>query len=233
MAKTITKKLIKPLGQRPGQKQAKVSYPVEREDLDQQQERLRKAAAAGAAALRTPTPAEQTPAPATVPPKPLTPLAALWPDPVQSKGGSKPSQAPAPQVQSAPATATPPKPAGAKAVPSLQPPIQPVPLKSPEVAVVAAPAAKPTAPKTVSVSFTFHTPNAKRVSLCGEFNGWSPGATPMKRHDDGHWETTVRLAPGRYQYKFVVDEEWIADPAAQNSVPNEHGSLNSVVEVRA
>jgi hypothetical protein len=38
---------------------------------------------------------------------------------------------------------------------------------------------------------------------------------------------------GLYQYKFIVDEDWIVDPAAQKNVPNEHGSLNSVVEVRA
>jgi 1,4-alpha-glucan branching enzyme len=68
--------------------------------------------------------------------------------------------------------------------------------------------------------------------VCGEFNGWSPTATPMKRHDDGHWETTVALAPWRYQYKLIVDGKWIADPAAQKNVPNEHGSLNSVIEVR-
>jgi 1,4-alpha-glucan branching enzyme len=55
----------------------------------------------------------------------------------------------------------------------------------------------------------------------------------MKRHNDGTWETTVALAPGRYQYKLIVDGEWIADPAAQKNVPNEHGTLNSVIEVRA
>jgi hypothetical protein len=200
MAKTINRRMTKALNQKPGPKQPDPAYPVEQEDLDQQQERLKKAAAAGAAALRTPEPADQTPAQATVPSKPLTPLAALWPDPVPSKGESRPSQAPAPQVQSAPVTAI---------------------------------APKPTAPKTFNVSFALHRPNAKRVSLCGDFNGWSPGAVPMKRHDDGHWKATVALAPGRYQYKFIVDEEWIADPTAQMNVPNEHGSLNSVVEVRA
>jgi 1,4-alpha-glucan branching enzyme len=98
---------------------------------------------------------------------------------------------------------------------------------------VAAPVAKPTAPKALSVSFALHKPDAKRVSLCGDFNGWSPSATSMKRHNDGHWETTVALAPGRYQYKFLVDGDWLLDPAAQKNVPNEHGSLNSVVEVGA
>jgi len=53
----------------------------------------------------------------------------------------------------------------------------------------------------------------------------------MKRHHDGHWEATVALAPGRYQYKFIVDGEWITDPKAQENVRNYHGTLNSVIEV--
>ena len=91
----------------------------------------------------------------------------------------------------------------------------------------------PAAPKTLSVHFALHKPEAKRVLVCGDFNGWSPKATSMKPRDDGHWETTVVLAPGRYQYKFLVDGDWIVDPAAQKNVPNDYGSLNSVVEVRA
>src|ERR1035437_944497 len=164
MAKNIANKLRKPLGHKPAPKQPDTAYPVDQENLDQQQERLRKAAATGAAALRTQAPAEQTPAPASMPSKPLTPLAALWPDPIPSKGESRQSQTPAPQAQSAPAAAI---------------------------------APKPTSPKTQGVSFALHRPDAKQVSLCGEFNGWSPGALPMKRHDDGHWETNVALAPGR------------------------------------
>ena len=202
MAKTITKKVGKPLSPKPAVEQADTAYLV-REDLDEEQERLRKAAGAGANALKTPAPkapAGPSPASAMVPSKPLAPLAALWPDPVASKGESRPSQAPAPKVESAPASAIAPKPA---------------------------------APKTLSVRFALHKPDAKGVSLCGDFNGWSPGATPMKRHDDGRWETTLALTPGRYQYKFIVDGEWIPDPAAQKNVPNEHGSLNSVIEVRA
>jgi hypothetical protein len=55
----------------------------------------------------------------------------------------------------------------------------------------------------------------------------------MQGNKHGQWETTVPLAPGRYQYKFLADGEWLLDPAAQQNVPNEYGSLNSVVEVRA
>jgi hypothetical protein len=232
MSQKTVKKTVKPRSPKPPAAQVDTAYLV-REDLDEQQERLSKAKAAGAGALKTPAPpapAEQPPVPATVPLKPLTPLAALWPDQVPPKAESRASQGPAPQK--APVAAIASKPVPAPAVPVRQPPAQSAPPKSPETAV-AGQAHKPTAIKTVNVIFALLEPEAKLVSLCGDFNGWASHATPMKRHGDGHWETTVALAPGRYQYKFVVDGEWIADPAAQKSVPNEHGSLNSVIEVRA
>lgn len=89
------------------------------------------------------------------------------------------------------------------------------------------------AAKTVNVKFVLLDLGAKQVSLSGDFNGWLPTATPMKRDEGGHWETTVALAPGRYEYKFVVGGEWIPDPLARENVWNCHGTLNSVIEVRA
>ena len=86
--------------------------------------------------------------------------------------------------------------------------------------------------RAIRITFALFEPDARTVSVCGDFNDWEPGATPMKRTEDGQWQATVALRPGRYQYKFVVDEEdWISDPNASDNVPNEHGSFNSVVEV--
>ena len=112
--------------------------------------------------------------------------------------------------------------------------------KSPALALTAKSASTPAAvslqppgsPK-VKVAFALLDLSAKGVSLSGDFNGWSPDAAPMKRDDAGHWETTVALAPGRYEYKFVVDGEWIPDPLAHEHVWNLHGTLNSVIQVRA
>jgi 1,4-alpha-glucan branching enzyme len=94
-------------------------------------------------------------------------------------------------------------------------------------------ALKPMAPAMVRVTFVLPICDAKRVSLSGDFNGWSPEATPLKRHEDGHWEATVQLVPGRYEYKFVRDGEWMPDLLARENVWNQHGTLNSVIEVRA
>jgi 1,4-alpha-glucan branching enzyme len=85
----------------------------------------------------------------------------------------------------------------------------------------------------VKVSFVLLDLGAKQASLCGDFNGWASDTTPLKRDRSGHWETTVELAPGRYQYKFRVDGEWVPDPLAREQVWNQYGTLNSVVEVRA
>ena len=107
------------------------------------------------------------------------------------------------------------------------------PPKLTETPAVAEKAQIPTAPEGHKVTFVLLEPDAKQVSLCGYFNDWMSNAAPMKRHDGGHWEATVVLAPGRYEYKFLVDGQWIHDPLAHENVWNRHGTLNSVVEVRA
>lgn len=73
--------------------------------------------------------------------------------------------------------------------------------------------------------------DAKRVFLVGDFNGWDPAADRMVKRK-GAFHKILRLNPGEYQYKFVVDGEWHADPAAVAQVPNGFGTLNSVVRVR-
>lgn len=91
-------------------------------------------------------------------------------------------------------------------------------------------AAAPAAPQRVNVVFSTFQPQARQVSVCGEFNGWSPEANPMEAHGEGRWQTVLALEAGRYQYKFVIDGEWMPDPEAKQNVCNPFGTLNSVVE---
>jgi hypothetical protein len=166
--------------------------------------------------LATETAAKRPTAPAGMALQTVTPVAK-----------SKPIQSPAQQVQDAPAKAV-------AARDSLTTAAQPEPVKSREKVAVVAEA--PVVSKVPTVKVTFVLPTCpccpKRVSLSGDFNGWSPDATPMKRYDDGHWETTIELAPGRYEYKFVRDGEWMPDLLARENVLNGYGTLNSVIEVR-
>jgi 1,4-alpha-glucan branching enzyme len=97
----------------------------------------------------------------------------------------------------------------------------------------AAPVSAPKAALTRPATFLVIEPHAQRVFLSGEFNNWSTDQMPLRRDQQGHWEATIDLKPGRYQYKFVVDGQWIPDPLATEYVYNQHGTLNSIIDVRA
>jgi 1,4-alpha-glucan branching enzyme len=92
--------------------------------------------------------------------------------------------------------------------------------------------ASSTTPKR-EVAFVLNGREAEEVYLCGDFNRWVPHSLPMIRHGENRlWEKRLLLPPGRYEYKFIVDGEWVHDDRACNNVMNAHGSLNSVLEVK-
>lgn len=73
---------------------------------------------------------------------------------------------------------------------------------------------------------------ARRVCVAGDFNDWSPSATPLQRNSRlGVWEACVDLAPGRYEYKLVVDGKWTPDPYNGRAETNPFGETNSVIEI--
>ena len=98
--------------------------------------------------------------------------------------------------------------------------------------------AKPVAAKTAkpakkAVTFTVHAEKGKSVYLAGCFNEWSTTAKKMAyKARSGIYAATVRLAPGEYQYKFVIDGTWCADPENESSIKNDQGTFNSVITVK-
>lgn len=96
---------------------------------------------------------------------------------------------------------------------------------------VAAPTRLP-ASDTV-VKFVFFAPQAGTVSVVGDFNDWSPHATPMHQSSNGGvWSVALPLSVGRHLYAFVVNgSEWIADPQAPIAPDDGFGHANSVVLV--
>ena len=84
--------------------------------------------------------------------------------------------------------------------------------------------------QTVPVTF-YYSPELESFStvrIAGSFNNWTttnPGYLMTKKTGDNRYSITVNLAPGVYQYKFVVDGNWywdpnnpvIVDPVYQNS----------------
>ena len=86
---------------------------------------------------------------------------------------------------------------------------------------------------TKNVTFTVHADKGKAVYVAGEFNKWNPTAKKMAyKAKSGIYTATIKLAPGSYEYKFVIDGTWCADPENANSVPNDQGTFNSVIVVK-
>jgi 1,4-alpha-glucan branching enzyme len=87
---------------------------------------------------------------------------------------------------------------------------------------------------TVKPNFTFtlkQFPDAKNVIVTGSFNGWNKDSYKMTRKD-GAWEYTLNLKPGKYTYKFIVDGQWMIDPANEEWEENRAGTGNSVLWVK-
>jgi chromosome partitioning protein len=82
------------------------------------------------------------------------------------------------------------------------------------------------------VLFSVKLPGAHDVKLAGDFNGWVPDRNVLSlKEDGGVWRKFVFLAPGNYQYKYVIDDEWREDPHNGLSVRDSLGGQSSVVVV--
>jgi 1,4-alpha-glucan branching enzyme len=81
------------------------------------------------------------------------------------------------------------------------------------------------------VEFILNQPQARSAVVVGSFNDWDASRTPMSQEPGGSWKATVWLPAGRYEYRFVVDRQWMSDPNAKEHVQNTFGSTNSVLVV--
>ena len=87
-------------------------------------------------------------------------------------------------------------------------------------------AAAPAQPK---VRLELSKPGAQSVAIAGSFNSWQP--EQAKTTGNGGWVKELTIAPGRYEYMFVVDGQWMADPNAKEFAPNPFGGQNSVLVI--
>ena len=91
---------------------------------------------------------------------------------------------------------------------------------------------RPAAKKMVKpVSFILMAPEARSVSVVGDFNQWDSSANPLKRRIDGGWSALVELPHGHHRYQFLVDGQPVLDPRDQGISrlnKNERASLIAV-----
>ena len=90
---------------------------------------------------------------------------------------------------------------------------------------------RPAVAASSKISLELLRPEARTVFVAGSFNGWKPETTPLRALGNGRWKGDLALNPGRYEYLFVVDGQWLPDPNARETVVNPYGGRNSVVRV--
>lgn len=82
------------------------------------------------------------------------------------------------------------------------------------------------------VNLVYEDVPGRTVMVAGNFNNWIPEKPMLDKKGEGIYRCQLRLEPGEYQYKFVVDGVWCLDSSNPNFVPNDIGSLNSVLTIK-
>jgi len=89
---------------------------------------------------------------------------------------------------------------------------------------------------TREVVVRFKDESAGDVRIAGDFNGWVPdrGVRSLIASEGQTrvWTKVLKLEPGTYQYRYVVDGEWREDPSNPQSAPGPTGQPNSILHVR-
>lgn len=69
-----------------------------------------------------------------------------------------------------------------------------------------------------------------KVSIVGSFNNWNRDANPMSL-SGSVFQTQLKLEPGTYVYKFIVDGKEILDPINPERAPTGFETYNSVIRI--
>ena len=73
-------------------------------------------------------------------------------------------------------------------------------------------------------------PRHVESSFVGDFNGWTLDGNEMTP-SGAVWTSLLKLPPGRYRYRYVIDGDWRSDPMNMEVEPSPYGGHNSVIVV--
>jgi 1,4-alpha-glucan branching enzyme len=77
------------------------------------------------------------------------------------------------------------------------------------------------------IEFRLYKPDARMISLVGDFNNWNPENDLMKRERNGVWRLQKKLRKGNYRYKYLVDGAWSVDTFNSSTSRDDLGKLCS------
>ncbi len=81
------------------------------------------------------------------------------------------------------------------------------------------------------VTLTYYGAGDHDLRIAGDFNDWIPDAGVETRRQADTVIKTLRLRPGAYQYRLVIDGQWCEDMNNPKTTFNEFGEINSVLIV--
>ena len=91
-------------------------------------------------------------------------------------------------------------------------------------------------PSDAEAKVTFSVPVGEPdqpVAVAGDFNGWDPRATPLKKSGKNRKASVVLGTGRRYAFRYVTtDGRWFDDDGADAYEPNEFGEKNCIVDLR-
>jgi len=87
-------------------------------------------------------------------------------------------------------------------------------------------------PSTKGVVFSIEAPEDATVQIAGDFNNWIPESLFQNDlHGKSVWHKAIALKPGAYAYKYLLNGNWISDPANKNTVDDHRGGENSLIRI--
>ena len=84
--------------------------------------------------------------------------------------------------------------------------------------------------KKVAISIPEELIQGKEVRIFGSFNNWNREVVPVTP-EKGFYLSTYDLAPGRYEYKLLVDGMEMTDPSNTETASNGMGGFNNILRV--
>jgi len=73
-------------------------------------------------------------------------------------------------------------------------------------------------------------PEANIIALAGSFNDWNQSQLLFAK-EGNTWVCRVDLPVGKHTYKFIVDGNWITDPANPKTEEDEAGNISSIIVI--
>lgn len=85
--------------------------------------------------------------------------------------------------------------------------------------------------KTKSVTLTWNGDNCSSVELAGLDVGWGQRIPLKYEEKNGSWILHRDLLEGRYEYKYIVDGEWMTNKYESLTPVNKDGHVNNYIQV--